>query len=117
LEIEAAPRDLPQKLSVDISKLATLTDVIHAKDIVLPSGVELKVSPEEVVASISEAKEEVEEAPAAIDMSAIEVEAKGKELKEGEAPAEGVASGKPAAPGKAGEAKAEGKKEKAPEKK
>lgn len=84
IEIEAAPRDLPHDLIVDISKLVELTDVIKAKDLSLPKGVELKINPEEVVASISEAKEEVEEVPAAIDMSAIEVEAKGKEVKEGE---------------------------------
>lgn len=84
LEIEAAPRDLPHDVSVDISKLVELTDVIKARDLVLPKGVELKVNPEEVIASIAEAKEEVEEAPATIDMSAIEVEAKGKEVKEGE---------------------------------
>jgi large subunit ribosomal protein L25 len=98
LEIEAAPRELPHDIKVDISALVELTDVILAKNLVLPKGVELKVDPDEVVASIAEAKEEVEEAPAAIDMSAIEVEAKGKEAKEGEP---GVAP--------AGDAKAAGK--------
>lgn len=97
MKIEAAPRDLPHELSVDISKLATLTDVVHAKDIILPKGVELKVNPDEVVASIAEAKEEVEEAPTAPDLSTIEVEAKGKEVKEGE---EGAADAKAAAPEK-----------------
>jgi large subunit ribosomal protein L25 len=101
IEIEAAPRDLPHDLTVDISKLVELTDVIKAKDLVLPKGVELKINPEEVIASIAEAKEEVEEAPVAIDMSAIEVEKKGKEEKEGEAGAD-------AAPAKdAGDAKKE----------
>ena len=84
VKIEAAPRDLPHELSVDISKLALMTDVVHAKDIVLPKGVELKVKPEEIVASVTEIKEEVVETVAP-DLSAIEVEAKGKEAKEGEA--------------------------------
>ena len=84
LEIEAAPRDLPHEVTVDISTLVELTDVIVAANIKLPANVELKINPEDVVASIAEAKEEVVEAPAAIDMSAIEVEAKGKEVKEGE---------------------------------
>lgn len=87
IKIEASPRDLPREIEVDISKLVELNDTIHAKDLALPKGVELKVAPEEVVASVAEAKEEVVEAPAAIDMSAIEVETKGKEAKEGEAPA------------------------------
>ncbi|MES2314379.1 MAG: 50S ribosomal protein L25 [Patescibacteria group bacterium] len=84
IEIEAAPRDLPHELSIDISKLVEFSDVVHASDIILPTGVSLKINPEEVVTAISEPKEEKEEAPAAIDMSAIEVEAKGKEVKEGE---------------------------------
>ena len=84
IEIEAAPRDLPHELTIDISKLVEFSDVIHAKDIVLPKGVDLKIGADEVVTSISEPKEEKEEAPTAIDMSAIEVEAKGKEVKEGE---------------------------------
>lgn len=88
IEIEAAPRDLPHEIKVDISKLVEFTDVIKAKDLSIPAGVEVKIGSEEVIASISEAKEEVEEAPKTIDMSAIEVEAKGKEVKEGEAGAE-----------------------------
>lgn len=84
IEIEASPRDLPQNVRVDISKLIELTDVILAKDLFIPAGVDLKINPDDVVASIAVAKEEVEEAPTAIDMSAIEVEAKGKEVKEGE---------------------------------
>ena len=89
VEVEAAPRDLPRELTVDISKLAELNDVIHAKDIALPKGVEIKVAADEVVASVTEAKEEVIEAPTTIDMSAIEVEAKGKKPEEG---AEGAAA-------------------------
>ena len=97
LEIEAAPKDLPHNLSVDISALVELTSVIHAKNIKIPAGVTLISNPEEIVASVAEAKEEVEEAPVAVDMSAIEVEKKGKEAKEGE---EGAADAKPAADAK-----------------
>lgn len=94
IDIEAAPRDLPQNIIVDISKLALLTDVILAKDLPVSSGVEIKIAPDEVIASIAVAKEEVEEAPTPIDVSAIEVEAKGKEAKEGEVPAEAPAPDK-----------------------
>lgn len=89
LEIEATPKDLPHDIKVDISSLIELTDVILAKNLKLPNGVELKINGDDVIASIAVAKEEVEEAPKAIDMSSIEVEAKGKEVKEGEAPATG----------------------------
>ncbi|MCX6715489.1 MAG: 50S ribosomal protein L25 [Candidatus Taylorbacteria bacterium] len=113
IEVEAAPRDLPRELAVDISKLIELNDTIHAKDISVPAGVELKVSADEVVASVTEAKEEVVEAPA-LDLSAIEVEAKGKEAKEGEAGAAGAgaagADAKGATPAAGGAGKKEDKK-------
>ncbi len=99
VEVEAAPRDLPHELTIDISKLVEFSDVVHAKDIILPAGVDLKINPEEVVTSIAEPREEKEEAPTAIDMSAIEVEPKGKEVKEGEegaAPAADVKDAKKA---------------------
>ena len=91
LEIEAAPKDLPHELSVDISSLVEFSSTIAAKDITLPAGVTLIALPEEVVASVAEAKEEVEEVKP-IDMSAIEVEKKGKEAKEGAEGAEVAAT-------------------------
>lgn len=87
VEIEAAPKDLPHGLKVDIAALVELTSVITAKDIKLPHGVSLITKPDEIVASVAVAKEEVEEVKP-IDMSAIEVEKKGKEAKEGEEGAE-----------------------------
>jgi large subunit ribosomal protein L25 len=85
LEIEAAPKDLPHEISIDVSSLLELNSAIHASDIKLPAGVSLITHANEIVASIAEAKEEVEAAPVAIDMASIEVAAKGKEAKEGEA--------------------------------
>lgn len=87
LEIEAAPKDLPHELKVDISSLIDFSSTVTAKEIKLPAGVTLIAGPDEIVASVSEAKEEVEEVKP-VDMSAIEVEKKGKEAKEGEAGAE-----------------------------
>lgn len=77
LPIEAAPKDLPHDITVDVSVLTSLDSVIHAKDLTLPEGVELAVDAEEVIASIAEAKEE-EEAPE-MDIDSIEVEKKGKQ--------------------------------------
>jgi large subunit ribosomal protein L25 len=92
IEIEALPKDLPYKLEVDISSLINFDSVVLAKEIKLPEGVTLKVKPEEVIASVYEPKEEVIEATP-VDLSAIEVEKKGKEAKEGtEAEAEGGAA-------------------------
>lgn len=82
IEIEALPKDLPHNLVVDISKLATLSDAITVSDIKLPTGVVAVTDADDVVASIVEQKEEVEEA-APVDLSAIEVEKKGKKEEEG----------------------------------
>lgn len=84
LEIEAEPKDLPQKIEVDISVLTTFESVIHAGDVKLPSGVKLLAGNLEIVASVAEPKEEVEEVTTAPDLSTIEVVKKGKEEKEGE---------------------------------
>ncbi len=94
IEIEALPKDLPRSLLVDISTLATFENVVKAGDIKLPAGVSLKIKPEDIVASVYEPKEEVVEA-VPVDLSAIEVEKKGKEAKEGEAGAETAAAGEP----------------------
>lgn len=83
VEIEATPKDLPHILHVDISKLTTFESQVLAKDISLPEGVTLVAKPDEVIASVYEPKEEVVET-APVDLSAIEVEKKGKEAKEGE---------------------------------
>lgn len=80
IEIEALPKDLPQNLVVDISKLATLEDNIFVSDISLPNGVALITKDTDVVASIAEQKEEVESAP--VDLASIEVEKKGKKEEE-----------------------------------
>lgn len=80
VEVEALPKDLPHNLSVDIAKLITIHDVVKVSDIVVPAGVAMITSSEEVVASIAVQKEEVEAAP--VDLSAIEVEKKGKKEEE-----------------------------------
>jgi large subunit ribosomal protein L25 len=77
LEIEADPMNLPAAIEVDLTLLANLGDQIHASDLKLPAGVVLMIEPEEVVALVQEVVEEKEEAPVA-DLSAIEVEKKGK---------------------------------------
>jgi len=59
--------------------LINVGDQIHVRDLKIPAGVELKTSPDEVVALVQEVVEEkVEEAP--VDLAAaIEIEKKGKE--------------------------------------
>ncbi len=84
IEVEALPKDLPHSIEVDVTSIETLEDQIHVGDIKLPKGVNLVTEENEVVALVAAAKEEKEVAP--VDLSAIEVEKKGK--KEEEAAAE-----------------------------
>lgn len=85
IDIEALPKDLPHNISVDVTGITTLDDVIHVKDIKLPKGVTLVTDGDDVVALVAAVKEEVEVAP--VDLSAIEVEKKGKKEEEGATPA------------------------------
>lgn len=87
VEIKALPKDLPHNFVIDISSLATLEDKILVKDIKLGSGVTMLTDGEEIVALVSVVKE-VKEEETVVDLSAIEVEKKGKKEEEGEAKAE-----------------------------
>lgn len=92
IEIEALPADLPHSLFVDISKLETLDNTIVVSDIKLPTGVVAIANVNDVVASIVAQVEEKEEVVVAPDLSAIEVEKKGKKEEEG---AEGAPAAAP----------------------
>lgn len=112
IEIEALPAYLPHNLSVDISKLETLENNILVSDIKLPTGVIAITNGADVVASVVAQIEEKEEVVVAPDLSAIEVEKKGKKEEEG-APIEGATPAKePAHPTGAGGEKIEKKVEK-----
>lgn len=78
IDVEALPTDLPEEISVDVSKLVAVGDTVHAKDLKVDrTKVKLEIDDEEPVVTIQEpAKEEEAPAPAA-------------ESAEGEAPAEG----------------------------
>ncbi len=81
VEVRALPANLPHSIEIDVSGLATLEDQIHVSDIKLPSGVEMITDGEDVVALITAFVEEKEETPV-MDLSAIEVEKKGKKDEE-----------------------------------
>jgi large subunit ribosomal protein L25 len=84
LSIEGEPSKLPHEFTVDIAALVANDSVIKVGDIKLPAGVELyHVTADDIIASIAVAQEESDEAPV-VDLSSIEVEAKGKKEEEGE---------------------------------
>ena len=87
VEIEAEPSALPHEIKLDIGGLINFESRIFAKDLEMPAGVTLIEDAEEVIALVTEAKEEVEEAP--VDISEIELsEKKGKKEEEGAPEAE-----------------------------
>lgn len=64
IEIEALPKDLPKSIEVDISSLATESDVIYLSDLVLPKGVvalEQETTPVATVSALSSGVDEEEE--------------------------------------------------------
>lgn len=62
LSIESLPKDLPDKINVDISGLLEIGDSVLVGDLVVPDGVEILSDPDEVVVVvIAQAAEEVEE--------------------------------------------------------
>jgi large subunit ribosomal protein L25 len=85
IEVTCKPKDLPKEITVDVASLVDFEAQIHVSDLTIPAGVTVGNAPDDVVALVQAVEEEKEEAPAAIDMSAIEVEKKGKEeaLEEG----------------------------------
>jgi large subunit ribosomal protein L25 len=102
LTIECLPRDLPDKITVDVSTL-NIGDAIHVRDIKLPEGVVIKVQPDltafSVIAPVAEEEPVAAEAEAAA--AGPEVITAKKEEGEEAAPAAG-AKGASAAGGKGG---------------
>ncbi|MFM7088768.1 MAG: 50S ribosomal protein L25 [Candidatus Paceibacterota bacterium] len=81
IEIEALPKDLPHTLAVDISSLVDLEGQLAVSDLVMPSGVKAVTKSTEIVVSIAAQQEEKEDT-GPVDLSAIEVEKKGKKEEE-----------------------------------
>jgi large subunit ribosomal protein L25 len=96
LSIECLPRDLPDRITVDISAL-NIGDSIHVRDIQLPGGVTAKVQPDLTVFSV--VAPTVEEEPVVAEAAAA-----GPEVITEKKPAEGETPAAPAG-GKDKEAK------------
>ncbi len=72
LEIECLPKDLPDFISVDVSKL-NIGDSIHVRDLPLPEGVTTRVQPDLTAFSVVAPTVEVEPVAAAEAPTAPEV--------------------------------------------
>lgn len=85
LEVEALPKDLPKSISVSLEPLTEIGNQIMVRDLKVGSGITVLAPETEIIASIAAPREEkIEEEPAPIDLTKIEVERKGKKLEEGE---------------------------------
>ena len=97
LTIECLPRDLPDKITVDVSAL-NIGDAIHVRDIKMPSGVVVKVQADltafSVVAPVAEEEPVTAEAEAAAAAGPEVITAKKEEGEE--APPAAGAKGAPA---------------------
>jgi large subunit ribosomal protein L25 len=60
VEVESLPRDLPERIDVDIEGLG-VGQSFHVSDLVVPDGVRVLTSPDQVVALIAHKVEEVDE--------------------------------------------------------
>lgn len=94
LTVECLPRDLPDRITVDVSDL-NIGDSIHVRDIKLPEGVTAKVPVELTVFSVLAPT--VEEEPVAAEEAAAGPEVITEKKPEGEATPAGPAPGKTAA--------------------
>lgn len=83
IDIEVEPREMPQSVEVDVSKLETLESEILFKDLPLPASAESTIDPDEVVVSITLPVEEKEETPMSVED--VQVEEKGKKEETAEA--------------------------------
>lgn len=93
IEVECLPGDLVSEIQVDLSVLKDFEGNIKVSDLKVPAGVEILSDPEEIIAYVQEPKSEEElEAelaePVVENVEEVEVEHKGEETPEGEAPAE-----------------------------
>ena len=96
LEVECLPRDLPDKITVDVSAL-NIGDSIHVRDIQLPSGVAAK-TPIDLTAFSVLAPVVEEEPVAAVAEVAAGPEVIKEKKEEGEAAPAAAGAAKPAAP-------------------
>jgi len=72
IEVKALPQNLPEHISVDLSKLANLDDVIRVSDLDLPNGVEVLLDVDELIAITESPQVEVEPDMTKEEMDALE---------------------------------------------
>jgi large subunit ribosomal protein L25 len=95
IEVECLPKDLPERIEVDVSSL-NVNQSLHVRDIPLGEGVRLVSAPDQVVALVKFAKAEAAAAPTVEETPAAGAAAPTAGAA-GAAPAAGAAKAAPAA--------------------
>ena len=80
LELECLPQDLPSKIEVDVSKIASMDDLITVGSLNLGDKITVLTDPTEVIISVGYSEQEKE--PAAEAVEAPEVVERGKKEEE-----------------------------------
>jgi len=99
LEIECLPKDLPERISLDVSAL-NVGEAIHVKDIKLPEGVSTRLDGELSVVRVSAPKVEIEPVAAAGEPEVLKEKKDPAAAAAGAKPAAGAKDAKGAAPAK-----------------
>ncbi len=94
VRVKCLPKHLVSFIEVNLSVLKSFTDFIHITDLALPEGVTVLDNVDTMLAKVAAPLTEdqlkaMDEAPAAVDISKIEVVEKGKKPEEGEEGAAG----------------------------
>lgn len=101
IEVEAFPQDLPHDVTIDISVIQNINDVIVVKDLKFSDKVEVLDDPEQAIVTVLIITEEVEEAPVVAAVEAAAPAAAGKPGAEGTPATAGAAPAKDEKPAKA----------------
>lgn len=110
VEVEALPTDIPHHFDADVSKIIEIGQSLYVKDLAVPAGVKVLVSPETVVATVTAKVTEEEELKmreaAAAGVEGIKVETEEKKAeREATKAATGGAATAPATEAKTAPAK------------
>ena len=82
IEVEALPRDLPERIVVDISTLAEIGDAIYVRDLVISPKVRVLSDPDEIIVNVAAPVVEVEAEEVAVVVPEPEVIERGKKEEE-----------------------------------
>ncbi|GMX58792.1 MAG: hypothetical protein MCSN_4460 [Candidatus Microsyncoccus archaeolyticus] len=84
LSVKALPKDLPNKIKINVDNLNTFEDFILVKDIKMPTGVVVLDNPEEIVVQVVEPEKVEEELAKPLEEKLPEVVEKKEEAKQEE---------------------------------